>query len=131
MALFLALLSAVSGPEWLGFAAGVLGIGFGLLGFAVFLWMLRSKLRARFNRWRLVTFLVQVGLIVVGIVLVQLVSGYQPGTPQNPGTDGPFADGSEGAIGLSGYLFVLGGLVALVQLMWEAASKGLRIGTKT
>jgi len=31
---------------------------------------------------------------------VALTSNYQPGTPQTPGTDGPFADGGEGSIAL-------------------------------
>jgi hypothetical protein len=64
---------------------------------------------------RLLTVLVQVPLAAGGIALFA-VSSYlndHAGTAQSPGTDGPFADGITGFIGLLGLAYVLSSLAVV------------------
>ncbi|HEV2952483.1 MAG TPA: hypothetical protein VG015_00130 [Candidatus Dormibacteraeota bacterium] len=119
MALPIALLSLAGGAKWVLFVAIVLGIAVGLLGFSALLWWLSSKVGQTLNRWAAITLLVEVALLVVGVQLFSLAGNYQPGTPQNPGTDGPFADGGMGAIGLTGMVFVLGSVAIIARQAWQ------------
>jgi hypothetical protein len=123
LALSLALFSFAVGTSWLFFLASS-GVGLGLLTIAAILGWLRTKLSASVDLWTLAVAMVQVGLIFSGATVLALTSNYQPGTPQTPGTDGPFADGGEGAIALMSYLSVGGGAAITVLLFWHAI-KGL------
>ncbi len=49
------------------------------------------------------------------------------GTPANPGTDGPFADGAEGLIALIGMTYVGGAVVVISLLLFSpAVRRGFR-----
>jgi hypothetical protein len=79
------------------------------------------KLGVARDRWRLFVALFELALVPIGVALARIgdYAMMHAGTSQNPGTDGPFADGSEGLIWLLGYALMLGGVVVLSLLVWE------------
>ncbi len=121
MALFLGFLTVVSGAEWISLGLGVIALGLLLMSFALLCWLLVVKLGSVRDRWRLVVVLFELALVPIGVSLARFgdYAMMHAGTPQNPGTDGPFADGSEGLIWLVGCAFVLGGAVVVALLIWE------------
>jgi multisubunit Na+/H+ antiporter MnhB subunit len=105
------------------FGAAAVGIltaaGFGLLAV--------KQRRAR-DRWRIVLLVLQVALFAVGIPLLNAASyaSDHAGTPQNPGTDGPFADGGYGLAWLTSLAFIGGAVIAVTVLLWEQILAGIR-----
>jgi hypothetical protein len=86
------------------------------------LWLLIAKTGPVLNVWSLAAFGVELALVSVGYLLIA-VSDYltaTAGTPSNPGTDGPFADGFTGGIALMGVAFFAGGTILLTALLVEA-----------
>lgn len=114
-------ISALSGSQWLVLAAVSCSVGVAASGLGAVLLLLSRRIDQRSRRVRLITIGVQSMLVPVGIALLA-VANYateHAGTPQNPGTDGPFADGEIGLIGLLGYAYVLGGLIVIALLVWS------------
>ena len=105
------------------FGAASVGIliapGFGLLAL--------KQRRAR-DRWRIVLLILQVALFAVGIPLLNATNyaSDHAGTPQNPGTDGPFADGGYGLAWLTSLAFIGGAVIVVTVLLWEQILAGIR-----
>jgi hypothetical protein len=105
------------------FGAATVGLliaaGFGLLA---------SKLRRARDRWRIVLLTLQVALFAVGMPLLNAANyaSDHAGTPQMPGTDGPFADGGDGLAGLTSLAFIGGAVIVVAVLLWEQILAGTR-----
>jgi hypothetical protein len=125
-ALLLALMTAASGREWLLFGLAVFALACALAGLAWFLFWLRSKMGHPTARWRVGALVTEILLFPAGVALAWAAeyANEHAGTPQNPGTDGPFADGGAGAIGLMGYAYVIGALVVICAVGWERIRRG-------
>jgi len=103
-----------------------------LLALLALLGLLIGKLGGVLNRWRLATFGIELLLVPVGYVLT-VVGNWavaNAGTPTNPGTDGPFADGLFAALVLMGSLFWGCGLAMALLLLWEAAAVLITVGIR-
>jgi hypothetical protein len=122
MALLLGMVTVAAG-------AGVLwpllfaGAGLLLFGAAGALWWLRSRLKRVLDRWRMAALVTELALGALGVALVDLATyaEAQAGSPGNPGTDGPFADGGCAMILLLGCAFIAGAALVAVGLLWDAA----------
>jgi len=97
----------------------LIAAGFGLLAM--------KQGRAR-NRWRIALLLVQVALCAIGIPLLNaaIYASDHAGTPQIPGTDGPFADGGYGLAALTSLAFIGGAVIVVTVLLWEQILAGIR-----
>lgn len=101
-------------------AVGLLiAAGFGLLAM--------KQRRAR-DRWRIVLLIVQGVLFAVGIPLLNAANyaSDHAGTPQIPGTDGPFADGGYALAALTSLAFIGGAVIVVTVLLWEQILVGIR-----
>lgn len=101
-------------------AVGILiAVGFGLLAM--------KQRRAR-DRWRIVLLILQVALFAVGIPLLNAANyaSDHAGTPQNPGTDGAFADGGYGLAFLTSLAFIGGAVIVVTVLLWEQILAAIR-----
>jgi len=96
----------------------LIAAGFGLLAV--------KQRRAR-DRWRIVLLILQVALFAVGIPLLNAANyaSDHAGTPQNPGTDGPFADGGYGLAWLTSLAFIGGAVIVVTVLLWEQILAGI------
>ena len=127
--LFLAMIglfAALGGAElW---ALGLFGAAFVGLVIAGGFGLLALKQKRSPHRWRFVLLALEVGLFVEGIPLFNLANytGEHSGTPQNPGTDGPFADGGNALAALSSMAFVGGAVIVAAVLMSELALIAIR-----
>jgi hypothetical protein len=105
------------------FGAAAVGIliaaGFGLLAL---------KQRRVRDRWRIALLPLQVALFAIAIPLLNAANyvSDHAGTPQNPGTDGPFADGGYGLAALTSWAFIGGAEVVVAVLLWEQIVVGVR-----
>ena len=81
--------------------------------------------------WAIIAFLMEVPLTVVGLLVYAMEAAYQPGTPQHPGTDGPFADGANGTLALTGGAYASGGLLVIAALLPELLGTVLRFVRRT
>lgn len=105
------------------FGAAAVGLlvaaGFGLLAV--------KQQRAR-DRWRIVLLILQVALFAVGIPILNAANyaSDHAGTPQIPGTDGPFADGGYGLAALTSLAFIGGAVIVVTVLLWEQILTGIR-----
>ncbi len=126
MVAMIGLIATLGGAVFTGlalFGAAAVGIliaaGFGLLAV--------KQRRAR-DRWRIVLLILQVALFAVGIPLLNAANyaSYHAGTPQNPGTDGPFADGGYGLAWLTRLAFIGGAVIVVTVLLWEQILRGIR-----
>ncbi len=126
MLAMIGLIATLGGAVFTGlalFGAAAVGIliaaGFGLLAV--------KQRRAR-DRWRIVLLILQVALFAVGIPLLNAANyaSYHAGTPQNPGTDGPFADGGYGLAWLTRLAFIGGAVIVVTVLLWEQILRGIR-----
>jgi hypothetical protein len=107
-----AIVGFAAGIRWLLLAVGLFVGGALLMAFAVALWKLRSRLGPRWDRWKWTALAVEAGLVPAGLILLAF--------PQSTATQGPFADGGEGAIGLTGFAYA-GGLVIVALVAIHAA----------
>ena len=101
-------------------AVGILiAVGFGLLAV--------KQQRAR-DRWRIVLLMLQFALFAVGIQLLNaaIYASDNARTPQNPGTDGPFADGGDGLAWLTSLAFIGGAVIVVTVLLSEQILAGIR-----
>ena len=126
LAVLLAAVGLVSGLAPL--AAAAAGVGILLAGGAWSLGALgRALVASRMARW--VVSAVE-GLVLLPAGLAMIVAADRAaadaGTPANPGTDGPFADGGVGALGLLGYAYLCGAIVVLLAMGSAAGSHWLR-----
>lgn len=122
MTLLVGLLTIVAGGlRWLGLAGIFLAVGVLIVGLGSLIGWILTRVGPDHPRWTFAAFLVQWPLIVAGVAMVALEAAYQPGTPDNPGTDGPFADGGNGVIALAGMTYVGGGAIAIGSLLQEQA----------
>ena len=119
LALLLAAVSLTAGAQELPFAALSLGVAVlsGLIATGMFL--ASAKLGLLSVRARHLTIVFEVLLFVPGVALWALGSyaAQHAGTPTNPGTDGPFADGGEGLIALVGMAYAAGAVVITGPLL--------------
>lgn len=120
------LIATLGGAVWTAlalFGAATVGLlvaaGFGLLAM--------KQRRAR-DPWRIVLLILQVALFAVGIPLLNAANyaSDHAGTPQNPGTDGPFADGGYGLAALTSLAFIGGAVIVVTVLLWEQILAGIR-----
>jgi hypothetical protein len=118
IAFFAALVFFAGGSKWLLGGLLLLGATAMLAGLAGLFWLLSTRLSVAPSWWNLLVGCLQVPLMIVGVWLLELVVNYQPGTARNPGTDGPFADGSAGLMALMGYSLLVGGALILILLAW-------------
>jgi hypothetical protein len=121
--------SAASGAQWLSLAALLLAIAVfsGLLATGMFI--ASAKLGLLSVRARYVTMVGELLLFAPGVALaaVGTYATQHAGTPANPATDEPFADGSAALIALTGMTFAGGAVVVLVLLLLSpTARKGFR-----
>jgi hypothetical protein len=84
--------------------------------------LLAMKQRRARDRWRIVLLILQVALFTVGIPLLNAANyaSDHAGTPQIPGTDGPFADGGYGLAALTSFAFIGGAVIVVAVLLWES-----------
>jgi hypothetical protein len=75
-----------------------------------------------------VLLILQVALFAVGIPLLNAANyaSDHAGTPQNPGTDGLFADGGYGLATLTSLAFTGGAVIVVTVLLWEQILAGIR-----
>lgn len=108
-------------------ALGVLGAAvIALLVTAGFGFLALKQGRVR-DRWRIALLVVQVALFAIGIPLLNAATyaSDHAGTPQNPGTDGPFADGGYGLATLASLAFIGGSVIVFAVLVWEQVVVGV------
>jgi hypothetical protein len=106
----LVLAIAVSGLQYAVFTIGMLGVALALIGSAVGLVRLGTTTFAhRMDRTWLLAVAVQLILAAIGI----LTANWIDPDLQDP-TEGPFADGIAGAIGLVGYTYAGCGVLSLI-----------------
>jgi hypothetical protein len=118
-----ATLSLGAGTQWLPFVAATFGVSAVALGAAFGLWKLKSMLTRIPDRWMLVTIATETVLFSIGVALFELI-GRAPQPSQ--GTDGAFADGGAGALGLVAYAYVAGVLVVVLLTLnrvWQVPSR--------
>ena len=123
---FLGLLILVAGAKWWWLAGLFALIGMGALGVGAFLAWSVAKLGPHHPRWNFGIFILEIPLIPLGLFLIVLEASYSPGSPQNPGTDGPFADGGNGLLALLGLAWTVGGVATILILIWEELLRFLR-----
>lgn len=120
MAVLLAVASAASGAQYLLLAGLSLVVGAlsGLIAAGMFI--ASAKLGLLSVRTRHLTILFEVLLFAPGIALWSFGSyaTQHTGTPANPGTDGPFADGGQGLIALTGLSYAAGAVVVVGLLLF-------------
>lgn len=129
MALFLAAACAASGSQWLPLAAVTLGVAVLSALIAAGMFIASAKLGLRSIKARYLTIACEVLLIAPGFALVLLASYAtdHAGAAANPGTDGPFADGGQGLIGLTGLSYAVGAIiVAGILLFAPTVRRGFR-----
>jgi hypothetical protein len=121
MALLLAAVAAVSGAQG-GLLFAGLALGVAALGALIAWGMLfaSARLGVRSVRARYLTILAEFLILAAGISLTVLGSYavQHAGTPTNPGTDGPFADGGNGLLLLTGIAYAGGAAVVIVLLLF-------------
>jgi hypothetical protein len=110
--LFTLLAMVVSGWQYLIFAGAFLALAIVLSAVAAGLWILARKLRSGLNRWTLGALALELVFTPIGSILFNLESQPRP-------TEGPFADGGNGAIGLLGAVMAGAGAIALAVLVFE------------
>ncbi len=118
--LLLSAATAVLGARWL-LLAGVLLIVSAVSGLITAgMFIASAKLGLLSVRARYLTILSEVLLFAPGVALFSLgnYATQHAGTPANPGTDGPFADGGEGLIALVGLSYAAGAVVVLGVLLF-------------
>jgi hypothetical protein len=123
LALLLAAVSLTAGAQGLLFAALSLGV-FVLSGLiATGMFYASAKLGLLSIRARHLTILFEVLLFVPGVALwsVGSYAAQHAGTPANPGTDGPFADGGDSLIALMGMAYAAGAIVITGLLLFAPA----------
>jgi len=98
------------------FGLGVVAVIVGFSGLAVALWILGQKVIGKPDLWTAAAFAIEIPLIVIGWETTSLYDRY---TRQHPYTEGPFADGSEAAIGLAGLGLLVAGLTIIFALLWR------------
>jgi hypothetical protein len=118
MALLLAAAIAASGAQWLPLAGLSLVVAALIASIAAGMFIGSAKLGLLSSRARYLTILAELLLSAPGVALVALGNHamQHAGTPANPGTDGPFADGGEGLIALAGMAYA-GGAVVIMSLL--------------
>jgi hypothetical protein len=120
MALLLSAATAVSGARWLPLAGVLLVVSAvsGLIAAGMFI--ASAKLGFLSVRARYLTILSEVLLLAPGAALFSLGNYWSQhaGTPANPGTDGPFADGGQGLIALVGLSYAAGAVVIVGVLLF-------------
>jgi len=111
------------------FSAGFLFVGLDVLAICVglavvagFLWVLRSKVTRKPDLWAAAAFAIEIPLIVVGLEAFNFEDAY---TRRHPYTEGPFADGANGAIGLTGLTLLVGGAVVVGALLWQLVADAI------
>jgi hypothetical protein len=117
-AVLLALASAASGLQWLPLAALLVGVAALSALLATGMFLASAKLGLLSVKARYVTVVGELLLLAPGVALAA-VGNYatqHAGTPANPGTDGPLADGGTGLIALAGMAYA-GGAVVVVALL--------------
>jgi hypothetical protein len=121
VALLLAALAAASGAQgglpFAGLALVVTALG-GLIAWGMFI--ASARLGARSVRARYLTILAEFVILAAGVGMTALgnYAMQNAGTPTNPGTDGPFADGANGLILLTGMTYAGGAVVIMVLLLF-------------
>jgi hypothetical protein len=112
------MLSLVVAPQhwWIG--GGLVLIGGVGLGLAATFFAIRHGLGQLSHRSRLLGIAVHTVLLPPGIALYALVSS----TPQR-GTDGPFADGGQGLVGLLAITYPVVSIVAIGTLLLHRATR--------
>ncbi len=121
MALLLAALAAASGAQgglpFAGLALVVTVLG-GLIAWGIF--VASARLGVRSVRARYLTILGEFFILAAGVPMTALgnYATQNAGTPTNPGTDGPFGDGANGLILLTGMTYAGGAVVIMVLLLF-------------
>ena len=110
LALLLALLTLVTGPQWMSVAAVFAGVGLGLIAAALILAWVGYKLTSSPNGWRFAAYAIALCLVPVGVAMLAIVP------PSSAPTEGPFVDGGNGVIALAGFGYATGGVVVMLAL---------------
>jgi hypothetical protein len=119
MALFLALASVASGVQYLALSGLALVVVALSALIATGMFIASAKLGSPSVRVRHFTVLAELLLFVPGVALAAFgtYATQHAGTPATPGTDGPFADGGEGLIALTGIAYAGGAVVVIAVLL--------------
>ncbi len=120
MALLLAVASVAAGAQYLVLAALSLVVAALSALIAAGLFIASAKLGLLSVRARWLTIWAELLLFAPGIALAAFgtYATQHAGTPTNPGTDGPFADGGQGLIALTGTAYAVGAVVVVAILVF-------------
>jgi hypothetical protein len=112
------LVLAVAPSKW-WFAALVLGIGGATGGLAALLFRVRRGVRALASTW------IRRAVAVHGMLLPPGIALYVVTAPlvNRPGTDGPFADGGQGLIGMLGVAYPTVSVIAIAILVLHRSTR--------
>ena len=119
MALALTAAVALSGAQWLNLTLMSAGVAALTALIALAMFVASAKLGLHSRQARRLTVLGEVILIAPGVALAA-IGNYlteNAGSPNNPGTDGPFADGADGLIALTGMAYASGAVLVLCLLL--------------
>ncbi len=119
MALLFAALAAMAGAQGLAFAGLSLLVAAIAAAVAGGMFIASAKLGLLAIKARYITILFELLLIAPGIALAAIgnYATEHAGSPANPGTDGPFADGAYGLFALAGVAYAAGGAVVISLLL--------------
>ncbi len=122
-ALLFAALGAMAAAQGLAFAGLSLLVAAIAAAIAGGMFIASAELGLLSIKARYITVLFELVLIVPGVALAAIgnYATEHAGSPANPGTDGPFADGAYGLLALAGVAYAAGGAVVIGLLLLAPA----------